>query len=60
MTQLSFRLKNPRRLPVDGIVDSRGVEFFGEAVEQFDGTWVAVAEVAGMLCLVEVKITRKQ
>jgi len=57
MTQLELRLSNPREVDVDGMMDSKGVVFLGKATQQFDGTWRCLANVAGALCLVEVRIT---
>jgi len=43
---------------VDGMVDRKreGISYIGQATKQFDGTWRCLANVGGMLCLVEVKI----
>ena len=60
--QLELRPRDPRRVDVDGVVDGRhsGIRFIGEAVEQLDGTFRALADVEGSLCLVEVKISPKE
>lgn len=55
--QLALKLREPTQLDIDGYVDSRGVRYLGKAVQQFDGTWHALADVFGCLCLVEVRIT---
>ncbi len=41
---------------VDGYVDARGIRYFGKAARQEDGTWRCLADVDGMLCLVEVTL----
>jgi hypothetical protein len=55
-SQLSLQLIAPRKLSVDRVVDTRGIMYLGDAVQQFDGTWRCLANVAGALCLVEVTI----
>jgi hypothetical protein len=57
MTQLELRLINPKEVNVDGVMDSKGIVFLGKATQQFDGTWRCLANVAGALCLVEVRIS---
>jgi hypothetical protein len=47
----------PDEVDVDGVVDARGVQFIGRAARQPDGTWRCLANVAGALCIVEVKVT---
>lgn len=42
---------------LDGVRDKQGVEFIGSARKQPDGTWVALANVGGALCRVEVVLT---
>ena len=54
--QLHLKLINARKLSVDRIVDSRGIMYLGDAVQQFDGTWRCLANVAGALCVVVVRI----
>jgi hypothetical protein len=44
---------------VDGYIDTLGTVYLGVATKQEDGTWQCLANVAGALCLVEVKITPK-
>lgn len=41
---------------VDGLTDRNGVRYVGKARRQPDGTWQALANVGGALCLVEVSI----
>ena len=55
--QISLQPRDPRTLDVNGRMDSKGVIFLGDAVQQFDGTWRCLANVCGCLCLVEVTIT---
>ena len=43
---------------VDGIVDeTNNVQYIGKAAKQKDGTWRCLANVAGSLCYVQVKVT---
>ncbi len=49
-----------RTFDVDGHVDARGVRYIGVATRQKDGTWKALAEVGGALCLVECRITLQE
>lgn len=58
--QLELRLSNPPQLDVDGRFDSKsdGIQYIGKATQQIDGTWRCLANVAGALCLVEVRITQ--
>lgn len=44
-------------IDVDGKVDAKGVRFVGKARRQPDGTWRALADVGGALCLVECTVT---
>jgi endogenous inhibitor of DNA gyrase (YacG/DUF329 family) len=45
------------QVDVDGYVDERyGVQYFGKATQWTDGTWRALANVGGALCLVECTI----
>lgn len=46
----------PATINVDGLVDSKGIQYIGKATQQLDGTWRALANVGGALCLVEVNI----
>jgi hypothetical protein len=57
--QLELRLSNPPTVDVDGRFDPKceEIQYLGRATMQFDGTWRCLANVAGALCLVEVKIT---
>lgn len=48
----------PDEVDVDGRVDAKGSRFIGKARRQPDGTWRALAEVGGALCLVECTVTR--
>lgn len=65
MEQLPLKLSNPRRLNVDRILGAQSrrykdeyyIQYIGEAVQQFDGTWRCLANVGGALCVVEVSIT---
>lgn len=50
----------PREVSVDGMVDKNGVEFYGKATLQEDGTWRCYANVHGLLCIVEVSITEAE
>lgn len=43
-------------IDLDGHVDKRGVEYFGQARRQPDGTWRCLACVCGCLCVVEVRV----
>jgi hypothetical protein len=45
------------KVNVDGYVDERGIEYWGKAIRQSDGTWQCLANVDGALCRVEVSIT---
>lgn len=47
----------PDEVDVDGRVDSKGVVYVGKAKRQPDGTWRALADVGGALCLVECTVT---
>lgn len=47
----------PDEIDVDGRVDAKGVRFIGKAKRQPDGTWRALADVGGALCLVEVNVS---
>jgi len=49
--------EEPDELDVDGMVDSKGVQFIGKAKRQPDGTWRCLANVGGAFCIVEVKVT---
>ena len=45
---------------VDGLQDTRcveGIEYWGRATRQPDGTYQCLANVGGALCLVEVTLT---
>lgn len=44
-------------IDVDGKVDAKGVRFVGKARRQPDGTWRALANIGGALCLVECTVT---
>jgi hypothetical protein len=60
--QLEFCLKEPPRIDLDGIVSTIGhslynsveIRYIGKATQQFNGTWRCLADVAGMLCVVEL------
>lgn len=49
------------RVNVDGIeeIDAQGnyIKYIGDAVQHEDYTWICLANVNGMLCRVQVKIT---
>lgn len=47
----------PDEVDVDGRVDPKGVRYVGKAKRQPDGTWRALADVGGALCLVECTVT---
>ena len=55
MKQLESQPRDPVEVHVDGM-EPKGVVFIGKAMQMFDGTWRALADVAGCLCLVELKI----
>jgi hypothetical protein len=43
---------------VDGVIDEKnGIIYLGKATRQPDGTWRAMANVGGSLCVVECRIT---
>lgn len=46
----------PDEVDVDGRVDRKGVRYVGKARRQPDGTWRALADVGGALCLVECTV----
>lgn len=51
----------PLEVDVDGRVDDRlGIQYFGKAGLQPDGTWRCLANVGGALCVVEVSIRETQ
>lgn len=50
-------LDGVEEVDVDGMVDAKGVRFVGKARRQPDGTWRALADVGGALCLVECTVT---
>jgi hypothetical protein len=57
--QLELRLYADE-VNVDGIVDQkRPIKYIGKARKQNNGLWTCLADVAGALCLVEVKITEQ-
>ncbi len=45
------------KFDLDGHVDSKGIEYIGEAVLQDDGKWHVLANIGGALCLVEIELT---
>jgi len=47
----------PLTLNIDGHTDSKGIRYVGNAHRQPDGTWRALADVGGALCLVEINVT---
>jgi hypothetical protein len=47
----------PYEVDVDGRVDAHGVQYWGKATRQPDGTYRALANVGGYLCVVEARIT---
>jgi hypothetical protein len=58
MKQLHLRLSKPLEFDVDGLVDrTHGVKLIGKALEQFDGTYICLADVHGALCRVEVRLS---
>lgn len=64
MEQLNLKLSNPRKINVDGVAgvfkedySEAHIFYIGMATQQFDGTWLALANVFGTLCVVEVTIT---
>lgn len=56
MTQLEFNLY-PEEVNVDGMVDKRGIRYIGKAKRCNNGRWRCLADLHGMLCIVEVTIT---
>lgn len=51
-----MELKTGRVVDIDGHVDSRGIRYIGKATEQANGAWIALADVAGRLCRVELQL----
>jgi hypothetical protein len=47
----------PTEIYVDGLLERNGIRYLGTARQQRDGRWVALADVEGCLCWVEVKVT---
>lgn len=45
---------------VEGHVDEHGFRYFGKATLQASGMWKCLADIGGMLCIVEVKLTFPQ
>lgn len=57
MKQLSLQYDPPITIDIDGRKDrTRDIWYIGYATKQLDGKWRCLANVAGMLCLVEVRI----
>lgn len=53
-------LENVEELDVDGMKDrTRDIWYIGKAYRQPDGKWRCLADVNGALCLVEVRIRKK-
>lgn len=48
----------PVEIDLDGHVDRKGVRYIGKAARQPDGLYICLADVAGCLCRVEVRISR--
>jgi len=46
------------KINVHNMMDRKheAIRYIGEATKQFDGTWRCLADIGGMLCLVEVKV----
>jgi len=49
-------MTEPKELDVDGYIDAKGIRYLGKATKQPDGTWRCLADIAGALVLVQVKI----
>ena len=56
MKQLDLQYDPPIQIDVDKYIDKKGIEYIDKATKQLDGTWNCLANVAGRLCLVAVKI----
>jgi hypothetical protein len=54
-----MRASLPDEVDVDKMIDHRhpGIQYWGKAKRQLDGTYRCLANVEGSLCVVEVKIT---
>jgi hypothetical protein len=48
----------PDEVPVDGLTDGPGIEYWGIAKRQLDGTYQCLANVHGSLCRVEIRLRR--
>lgn len=46
----------PTFIDIDGFVDDKGIRYIGQAQRLSNGMWVALADIAGCLCRVEVKV----
>lgn len=55
-TDAKLQLVPQGELDLDGLVDQKGVEYIGKAVQQPDGTWICLANVNGALCRVQVTV----
>jgi hypothetical protein len=50
--------ERPEQISVDGLRSPDGaIEYWGQATKQPNGLYLCFANVAGMLCVVEVRIT---
>jgi len=60
MTQLELNLY-PDVIAVNGLWDRNheDIKYLGDAKRDNDGRWICLANVAGMLCIVEVKPTKE-
>lgn len=49
-------MRRATEIDLDGHVDAKGVRYIGKAARQPDGTWRCLADVAGCLCIVELRV----
>lgn len=57
MHQLVEYMPTPLTVDVDGHIDRRGIRYIGTAHRQPDGKYIALADVEGCLCRVEVTLS---
>lgn len=53
------KLRTGRTVNLDKQVDRKhkeDISYIGEFAEQLDGTWIGLANIRGLLCLVEIKL----
>lgn len=61
MVEIIVDIPMPKELKMDGAVDVElGIEYWGIATLQDDGTYRCLANVRGVLCVVEVNARPKQ